>query len=37
MRVNLFIDPQQSEEDALDLAWDFVRALFPATVRWERF
>ena len=37
MRVNLFIDAEQSEEDALDLAWDLIRALFPATVRWDRF
>jgi hypothetical protein len=37
VRVNLFIPPDQSEEDVLAQAWDFVRALFPSTVPWERF
>jgi hypothetical protein len=37
MRVNLFVPPEASEEEVLARAWDFVRALFPATVPWERF
>jgi len=37
MRVNLFLAPDQTEEEALERAWDFVRTLFPATVPWERF
>jgi len=37
MRVNLFLAPDQTEAEALERAWDFVRTLFPATVPWERF
>lgn len=37
MRVNLFVTPDQNDEEALVRAWDFVRVLFPATVRWDRF
>jgi len=37
IRVNLFLEPNQSEEEVLEQAWDFVRELFPATVPWERF
>jgi hypothetical protein len=37
VRVNLFISPDESEEEALSRAWDFVRVLFPAAVPWERF
>ncbi len=37
MRVNLLVPPGQSEEAVLAHAWDFIRALFPATVPWERF
>lgn len=37
MRVNVYLAPGQTEEEALDRAWDFVRALFPATIPWERF
>ncbi len=37
MRVNLFLQPGQSEEEALARAWDFVRVLFPHTLPWERF
>ena len=37
MRVNLFLPADQTEEEALERAWDFVRTLFPATVPWERF
>ncbi len=37
MRVNLLVPPDQSEEAILARAWDFIRALFPTTVPWERF
>ncbi|MGD8464026.1 MAG: exosortase-associated EpsI family protein [Anaerolineae bacterium] len=37
IRVNLFIPQGDSEAEALDRAWDFVRELFPATIPWERF
>jgi hypothetical protein len=37
MRVNLFLPPGASEEEILARAWDFVRALFPNTLPWERF
>lgn len=37
VRVNLFIPPDQTEEEVLTRAWDFVRVLFPVTVPWERF
>ena len=37
MRVNLFLQPGQGEEEALARAWDFVRVLFPHTLPWERF
>jgi hypothetical protein len=37
LRVNLFIPPHHDEGVTLDRAWDFVRALFPATVPWDRF
>jgi hypothetical protein len=37
IRVNLFVPPAQSEDEILSQAWDFVRALFPATIPWERF
>jgi hypothetical protein len=37
MRVNLFLAQDQSPEDALTDAWDFVRALFPTTAPWTRF
>jgi hypothetical protein len=37
VRVNLFLDPGETEEDGLERAWGFVRALFPATIPWERF
>ena len=37
MRVNLFVPEDASEEEILEQAWDFVRALFPATIPWDRF
>lgn len=37
IRVNVFIEPGQTEQAALERAWDFVRALFPVTIPWERF
>jgi hypothetical protein len=37
VRVNLFLAPDQSEEEALAQAWDFVRGLFPTAVPWDRF
>jgi hypothetical protein len=37
LRVNLFVPPGQSEETVLARAWDFVRALFPTTIPWQRF
>jgi hypothetical protein len=37
VRVNLFLRPDQGEEEALARAWDFVRGLFPAAVAWDRF
>jgi hypothetical protein len=37
IRVNLFIPPDQGEEQVLDRARAFVRQLFPATIPWERF
>jgi hypothetical protein len=37
IRVNLFLAENQSEEQALDQAWSFVREILPAAVPWERF
>jgi hypothetical protein len=37
MRVNLFAPPDTGDEEVLARAWDFVRALFPVTIPWERF
>jgi EpsI family protein len=37
VRVNLFLPPDAGEEEVLALAWDFVRALFPSTLPWDRF
>ena len=37
VRVNLFVAPGESEEIALNRAWEFVRLLFPSTVAWDRF
>jgi hypothetical protein len=37
LRVNLFPAPDQTEEEVLARAWDFVRALFPSVIPWERF
>jgi hypothetical protein len=37
MRVHLYIGDGETPDDALARAWDFVRALFPATVPWSRF
>jgi hypothetical protein len=37
VRVNLFLSPGESEEAALDRAWDFVRLLFTSAVPWNRF
>jgi hypothetical protein len=37
VRLNLFVPPGMPEETALDQAWDFVRALFPVTVPWQRY
>jgi hypothetical protein len=37
VRVNLFLLPGETEEAALERAWDFVRQLFPSTIPWERF
>ena len=37
LRVNLTIPPGASESAARARAWDFVRALFPSTVPWDRF
>jgi len=37
IRVNLFLAPDQTEEEALAQAWEFVRVLFPQTIPWERF
>lgn len=37
VRVNLFLPPDAGEEEILTLAWDFVRALFPSTLPWDRF
>lgn len=37
VRVNLFLSPEDTEEEALADAWDFVRTLFPSAVPWDRF
>lgn len=37
VRVNVYLDQDQRPDDALAHAWDFVRALFPTTIPWERF
>jgi hypothetical protein len=37
VRVNLRLAEGQSPDEALGYAWQFVRALFPATIPWERF
>ncbi len=37
VRVNLFLPPDGNEAAALATTWDFVRALFPTTIPWERF
>jgi hypothetical protein len=37
VRVNLFVPPGESEEAVLAHAWDFVGALFPTTIPWQRF
>ncbi len=37
VRVNVHLAPGQAEDEALARAWDLVRALFPATIPWERF
>jgi hypothetical protein len=37
VRVNLFVPPDQDVETTLNRAWDFVKALYPATIPWERF
>jgi EpsI family protein len=37
IRVNLFLAPGQTEEEALAQIWSFVRVLFPRTIPWERF
>lgn len=37
VRVNLFIPPDQNEQEALAYAWEFVQVLFPSTVPWDRF
>jgi Protein of unknown function (DUF3485) len=37
MRLNLFLGPGESKEIVLARAWDFIRQIFPSTVRWERF
>lgn len=37
VRVNVFVRPDGDEETTLSQAWDFVKALYPATIPWERF
>lgn len=37
MRVNLLVPSDQSEEAILAHARDFIRALFPTSIPWERF
>ncbi|HSJ53286.1 MAG TPA: EpsI family protein, partial [Anaerolineae bacterium] len=37
LRVNVRLAPGESPTAGLERAWDLVRALFPATVAWERF
>jgi hypothetical protein len=37
MRVYSYIGEGETPDDALARAWDFVRALFPATIPWSRF
>jgi EpsI family protein len=37
VRVNLFIAEDQTPEQALERAWDFVRELFPEAIPWDRF
>jgi hypothetical protein len=37
IRVNLFLGEGEREEEILPRAWDFIRALFPMAVPWDRF
>ena len=37
MRLNLFVAPDESEEEVLARGWDFFRLLFPTALPWERF
>jgi hypothetical protein len=37
MRVYSYLGEGETPDDALARAWDFVRALFPATIPWSRF
>jgi hypothetical protein len=37
IRVNVFLSSGEGQEAVLQRAWDFVRALFPAAVPWDRF
>ena len=37
MRVNVHLAAGETPDQALARAWEFIRALFPATLPWERF
>jgi EpsI family protein len=37
MRVNVHLAADETPEQALARAWEFIRALFPATLPWQRF